>query len=151
MLGGLVHFQLQDLGQAIEEFSFVKLRGALIAAHRIGNMSRVAGSMYKTPSPRMRLVLRLLVSKRQAVACMVTHNSFSSLNVKQIHDFHACAGGFNLGYVNGGPVVMVYGWIFVCLFSMTVALSLAEICSAYPTAVGDFVPCSLHYRQFSAV
>ncbi|KAK9865548.1 hypothetical protein WJX84_006827 [Apatococcus fuscideae] len=45
-------------------------------------------------------------------------------------------GGFNLGYVNGGPVVMVYGWIAVCCFSMTVALSLAEICSAYPTAGG---------------
>ncbi|KAK9801877.1 hypothetical protein WJX73_006005 [Symbiochloris irregularis] len=43
-------------------------------------------------------------------------------------------GGFNLGAVNGGPVVQVWGWITVVLFSMTVVVSLAEICSSYPTA-----------------
>lgn len=43
-------------------------------------------------------------------------------------------GGFNLGAENGGPVVQVWGWITVVLFSLTVVVSLAEICSSYPTA-----------------
>jgi amino acid transporter len=38
--------------------------------------------------------------------------------------------------VYGGPVSAVWGWPLVCLMSMAVALSMAEICSAYPTCGG---------------
>ncbi|CAF0929141.1 unnamed protein product [Adineta steineri] len=43
---------------------------------------------------------------------------------------------FAYGLNTGGPVVMVYGWIVVALFTICVGLSMAEICSAYPTAGG---------------
>jgi len=38
------------------------------------------------------------------------------------------------GFMTGGPVVMLYGWIVVSIFSLIVAASMAEICSTYPMA-----------------
>ncbi|EFJ27543.1 hypothetical protein SELMODRAFT_95941 [Selaginella moellendorffii] len=43
---------------------------------------------------------------------------------------------YNTGLRYGGPVSIVYGWLIVCFFSLCIALSLAEICSAYPTSGG---------------
>ncbi|KAG1092291.1 hypothetical protein G6F42_019237 [Rhizopus arrhizus] len=43
---------------------------------------------------------------------------------------------FSYGLNTGGPVVMVWGWVIVAAFTMTVALSMAEISSAYPTSGG---------------
>ena len=43
---------------------------------------------------------------------------------------------FAYGMTTGGPVVMVWGWIAVSLLTLCVALGMAEICSAYPTAGG---------------
>ncbi|XP_073301477.1 amino-acid permease BAT1 homolog isoform X2 [Primulina huaijiensis] len=43
---------------------------------------------------------------------------------------------YNQGLSFGGPVTMVYGWPIVGLFTFIVGLSLAEICSAYPTSGG---------------
>lgn len=43
---------------------------------------------------------------------------------------------YNSGLTNGGPVVMVYGWLIAGGFSMLVGLSMAEICSSYPTSGG---------------
>ncbi|KAG8382843.1 hypothetical protein BUALT_Bualt05G0120500 [Buddleja alternifolia] len=43
---------------------------------------------------------------------------------------------FNQGLTFGGPATMVYGWPIVGLFTFMVGLSLAEICSAYPTSGG---------------
>ncbi|KAF9085023.1 hypothetical protein BGX27_003640, partial [Mortierella sp. AM989] len=37
---------------------------------------------------------------------------------------------------SGGPVAVIWGWLAVSLFTLTVGLSLAEICSAYPTTGG---------------
>lgn len=39
---------------------------------------------------------------------------------------------FGTGLNNGGPVVMVWGWVLVCFFSFIVGLSMAEICSSFP-------------------
>lgn len=36
----------------------------------------------------------------------------------------------------GGPVTMLLSWNIVAMFMMCVALSLAEICSLYPTSGG---------------
>lgn len=38
----------------------------------------------------------------------------------------------------GGPVVLVWGWCGVSAFSLCVAVALAEICSAMPTAGGQY-------------
>ncbi len=40
------------------------------------------------------------------------------------------------GLKTGGPIVMVWGWIVVSLFTLCIGLGMAEICSAFPTAGG---------------
>ncbi|XP_006455729.1 hypothetical protein AGABI2DRAFT_187912 [Agaricus bisporus var. bisporus H97] len=40
--------------------------------------------------------------------------------------------------VAGGPTVMVWGFLMVSLFCQALALSMAEICSKYPTAAGAY-------------
>jgi amino acid transporter len=43
---------------------------------------------------------------------------------------------FAYGMITGGPVVMVWGWIIVSIFTFCICLGMAEICSAYPTSGG---------------
>ncbi|CAD6228250.1 unnamed protein product [Miscanthus lutarioriparius] len=43
---------------------------------------------------------------------------------------------YNTGLRYGGPASMTLGWLVVALFNGCVALSMAEICSAYPTTGG---------------
>jgi amino acid transporter len=43
---------------------------------------------------------------------------------------------FSYGMITGGPVVMIWGWLIVCFFTLFVVLAMAEICSAYPTSGG---------------
>jgi amino acid transporter len=41
---------------------------------------------------------------------------------------------YGYGLQHGGPLQMSLGWILVSIFTMTVALSMAELASSYPTA-----------------
>ncbi|BBM98586.1 choline transport protein [Marchantia polymorpha subsp. ruderalis] len=43
---------------------------------------------------------------------------------------------YNTGLTYGGTVSMVYGWLITGFFNMFVGLSMAEICSAFPTSGG---------------
>ncbi|XXG42852.1 hypothetical protein AAC387_Pa01g3026 [Persea americana] len=43
---------------------------------------------------------------------------------------------YNTGLTYGGPVSAIYGWFIAGLFTMCVGLSMAEICSSYPTSGG---------------
>ena len=43
---------------------------------------------------------------------------------------------YNTGLRYGGPASMTLGWLVVATFNGCVALSMAEICSAYPTSGG---------------
>jgi amino acid transporter len=43
---------------------------------------------------------------------------------------------YGTGLRYGGPVSMTLGWLVVSAFNGCVALSMAEICSAYPTSGG---------------
>jgi amino acid transporter len=43
---------------------------------------------------------------------------------------------YGTGLTYGGPVTMVYGWPVVGMFTLIVGLSMAEICSAFPTSGG---------------
>ncbi|XP_061990211.1 amino-acid permease BAT1 homolog isoform X2 [Rosa rugosa] len=43
---------------------------------------------------------------------------------------------YNTGLKFGGPVSLVYGWLIAGCFTMVVGLSMAEICSSYPTSGG---------------
>lgn len=45
---------------------------------------------------------------------------------------------FTYGMITGGPVVMIWGWIIVCFFTLFIVFGMAEICSAYPTAGGVY-------------
>jgi amino acid transporter len=38
------------------------------------------------------------------------------------------------GFKTGGPVVMLYGWLLVGLFTIITGAVMAEICSTYPVA-----------------
>ena len=45
-----------------------------------------------------------------------------------------CSVLFPYGLQTGGPVVMIWGWIIGSIFTGIVGLSMAEICSSYPSA-----------------
>ena len=45
-----------------------------------------------------------------------------------------CSLLFPFGLSTGGPVVMLWGWVVGSVFSTIVGMSMAEICSSYPSA-----------------
>ena len=47
-----------------------------------------------------------------------------------------CLTLYGFGMLTGGPVVIVWGWPFVGIMTLFVGLSMAEVCSSYPTAGG---------------
>jgi len=47
-----------------------------------------------------------------------------------------CLTLYGFGMATGGPVVIVWGWPFVGIMTLFVGLSMAEVCSSYPTAGG---------------
>jgi amino acid transporter len=47
-----------------------------------------------------------------------------------------CLTVYQYGLIHGGPPVMVWGWLLVGTLVIFAGLSMAEICSAYPTAGG---------------
>lgn len=50
----------------------------------------------------------------------------------------ALGGVLIIGVESGGPPVMIWSWIGICVFTLAVAYSLAEICSAFPTNGGQY-------------
>lgn len=50
----------------------------------------------------------------------------------------ALSGVLIIGVESGGPPVMIWGWVAVCAMTLTVAYSMAEMCSAYPVAGGQY-------------
>jgi amino acid transporter len=49
-----------------------------------------------------------------------------------------CLTSYVIAYGQGGPVAVIWGWLVVGLMSTLVALAMAEIASAYPTAGGPY-------------
>ena len=47
-----------------------------------------------------------------------------------------CLTLYGFGMTTGGPVVIVWGWLFVGVMTLFVGLAMAEVCSSYPTAGG---------------
>src|SRR3954451_9861932 len=47
-----------------------------------------------------------------------------------------CITSYGVARVSGGPSTLVLGWLIVGLMVMAVAMSMAEVCSRYPTAGG---------------
>ena len=50
----------------------------------------------------------------------------------------ALSGVLIIGVESGGPPVMVWSWIGICVVTLAVAYSMAEMCSAYPVAGGQY-------------
>ncbi|EJD04196.1 amino acid transporter [Fomitiporia mediterranea MF3/22] len=50
----------------------------------------------------------------------------------------ALAGVLIAGISAGGPPVMIYSWIAISILTLAVAYSMAEICSSYPVAGGQY-------------
>lgn len=50
----------------------------------------------------------------------------------------ALGGVLIVGITSGGPPVMVWSWLGICLLTLCVAYSFAEFCSAYPVAGGQY-------------
>jgi amino acid transporter len=49
-----------------------------------------------------------------------------------------CVPSYYIAFQWGGPVAVIWGWLIVGFFTTFVALSMAEIASAYPTAGGPY-------------
>ena len=47
-----------------------------------------------------------------------------------------CLTSYYIAFGKGGPIAVTWGWLLVGLMSTIVALAMAEIASAYPTAGG---------------
>ena len=47
-----------------------------------------------------------------------------------------CLTSYTIGFEHGGPIAVTWGWLLVGLMSLIIALGMAEIGSAYPTAGG---------------
>lgn len=54
------------------------------------------------------------------------------------NSWSALAGVLIVGIGAGGPPVMIYSWIGVCIVTLAVAYSMAEMCSAYPVSGGQY-------------
>ncbi|KXT07782.1 hypothetical protein AC579_4302 [Pseudocercospora musae] len=50
----------------------------------------------------------------------------------------ALSGVLVIGVESGGPPVMIWSWLGICTASLAVAYSMAEMCSAYPVAGGQY-------------
>ena len=55
-----------------------------------------------------------------------------------VTSWSALGGVLIVGVQSGGPPVMIYSWIGISIFSLAVAYSMAEMCSAYPIAGGQY-------------
>lgn len=60
------------------------------------------------------------------------HNFAVSFTVVSV--LTGLTGLYGYGLTYGGPVAVIWGWVAVSFFTLLVALSMAEICSAYPTS-----------------
>jgi amino acid transporter len=49
-----------------------------------------------------------------------------------------CFTNFSFAWTAGGPAAVAFGWPILCAFVLLVALSMAELTSAYPTAGGPY-------------
>lgn len=58
-----------------------------------------------------------------------------------LNSWSVMAGSLASVMLNGGPAVLIWGWIGACGLSIFVALCMADLCSAYPVAGGQYSWC----------
>ena len=62
--------------------------------------------------------------------------STSCLGFNSVAVLTGIAVTYGEGLLTGGPVVILWGWVFAFDMSLIVSFSMAEICAAYPFAGG---------------
>ncbi|KAI7526194.1 putative GABA permease, partial [Hortaea werneckii] len=60
-----------------------------------------------------------------------------------VTSWSALSGVLAVGVESGGPPVMIFSWIGISAFSLAVAFSMAEMCSAYCLAGGQYSWCAV--------
>ncbi|KAI7113579.1 putative GABA permease [Hortaea werneckii] len=60
-----------------------------------------------------------------------------------VTSWSALSGVLAVGVESGGPPVMIWSWIGISAFSLAVAFSMAEMCSAYCLAGGQYSWCAV--------
>ncbi|KAG0290018.1 hypothetical protein BGZ97_006294 [Linnemannia gamsii] len=99
-----------------------------------GSMGSSSGSLYDQD----RIILERLGYKQSLDRSL---SAFSNFGVT----FSCCSilAGLTPLYgealQSGGPMTVIWGWLLVSFFTLMVGLSLAEICSAFPTSGGLYV------------
>ncbi|BDA41309.1 Amino-acid permease BAT1 [Coccomyxa sp. Obi] len=64
--------------------------------------------------------------------------SSSSASFSLMSFMTGITGALSIGYMNGGPLAAVWGWIIVSMGNLLVGLAMAEIASSYPIAGGPY-------------
>src|SRR5260370_1604575 len=47
-----------------------------------------------------------------------------------------CLSLYYFGMQEGGPAIIIWGWLIVGIMTLLVGLAMAEVCSSFPTAGG---------------
>jgi amino acid transporter len=82
-------------------------------------------------------VLHRLGYAQELLRAMGGFQNFAiSLTISSI--LAGCLTFYAIGFGQGGPVAITWGWLLVGLMTTVVALSMAELVSAYPTAGGPY-------------
>jgi amino acid transporter len=70
-----------------------------------------------------------------------------SFSYSIVTSWSALSGVLAIGVVSGGPPVMIWGWLCLCLLSLPVAYSMAEMCSAYGQLI-SLLATSANYLRY---
>ncbi|KAF9529855.1 amino acid transporter [Crepidotus variabilis] len=65
-----------------------------------------------------------------------TRGLFHILFNRTLFSAFGLAAPFATGLIGGGPATLIWGWVLTSIATQPLALSLAEICSKYPTSAG---------------
>jgi len=81
---------------------------------------------------------RSFIASATRKSCAGEMSGFSNFAVSFtiISILSGCLTLFYFGMDEGGPAIIVWGWPIVGIFTLLVGLSMAEVCSSFPTAGG---------------
>ena len=98
----------------------------------------------ETPCPR---VTNSWTKTNDTSRCSATSRNFNrswsgfsnfAISFSIISILAGCFTSFGLGWNNGGPAAIAWGWPIVSVFILIIGLCLSELVSAYPTSGGIY-------------
>ena len=95
--------------------------------------------MSETGQPRSRDEERLAeLGYKQDLSRVWSKFSNFAISFSIISVLAGCFTTYGQAFNNGGPIAISWGWPIICALILTVAVSMSELCSAYPTAGGPY-------------